>query len=77
MFSDQGSESFVSSDSDVKDNEPAPEEDKEDNGTRKNKKDTGVGFHMLSWQESLLKSPMNPLEIRLLVPLDNLQETLP
>lgn len=60
MSSDQGSESFVSSDSDVKDNEPAPEEEKVDNETRENKEDTGAaGFHKLPGQESLPKSSMN------------------
>lgn len=63
VFSDQCSESLVTWDSDVMDNEPAPVVEEEDNETRKNKKDAGAGFHMLSGQES---SPMNPLQIWLL-----------
>lgn len=48
------------------DNKPAPGVEEEDNEARKNKKDTGAGFHMLSGQESLSTSPMNPLQIWLL-----------
>lgn len=66
VSSDQGSESFVNLDSDVMDNKPAPGVEEEDNEARKNKKDTGAGFHMLSGQESLSTSPMNPLQIWLL-----------
>lgn len=66
VSSDLGSESFVNLDSDVMDNKPAPGVEEEDNEARKNKKDTGAGFHMLSGQESLSTSPMNPLQIWLL-----------
>ena len=44
VFSDQGSESFDSSDSNVMDNEPTQGVEEEDNEIRKNKKYTGAGL---------------------------------
>lgn len=58
--SDEGSESSVSSDSEVVENEePAIEGENEDGETRKKKKDTGARFHGLPRQEFLSESSTN------------------
>lgn len=60
VSSDEGSESSVSSDSEVVENEePAIEEENEDGETRKKKKDTGARFHGLPRQGFLSESSTN------------------
>lgn len=60
VSSDEGSESSVSSDSEVVENEePAMEGENEDGETRKKKKDTGARFHGLPRQGFLSESSTN------------------